>query len=163
MPFHEFTSVHGNRSRPQGVPLWGRERLTRNARPYLSNGVLRNHAGINSQRRRGADSQSDSQSAASRLIGTRFGACPADVPMSRDAAGTSACATGPVGKCEVIFAWSLSEIRSGAYVFNGPNTMRCGGCTMEDCAATVLVTVVSTARPGRWMRGASCSRCKPGE
>jgi hypothetical protein len=50
----------------------------------------------------------DSQSAASRLIGTRFGACPAGVPMSRDAAGTSACATGPVGKCEVIFAWSLS-------------------------------------------------------
>src|ERR1035437_9074755 len=104
MPFHEFTSVHGNRSRPQGVPPWGRERLTRNARPYLSNGVLRNHAGINSQRRRGADSQS----AASRLIGTRLGACPASVPMSRDAAGTSACATGPVAKCEVIFAWSLS-------------------------------------------------------
>src|ERR1039458_7773354 len=105
MPFHEFTSVHGNRFRPQGVPLWGRERLTRNARPYLSNGVLRNHAGINSQRRRGADSQA----AASRLIGTRFGACPAGVPMSRDAAGTSACATGPVAKCEVIFACSLSK------------------------------------------------------
>src|ERR1017187_4576766 len=89
MPFHEFTSVHGNR----------------NARPYLSNGVLRNHAGINSQSRRGADSQS----AASRLIGTRFCACPASVPMSRDAAGTSACVTGPVAKCEVIFACSLSK------------------------------------------------------
>src|ERR1017187_6203961 len=57
----------------------------------------------------------------------------------------------------------LSEIRSGAYVFNGPNTMRSGGCTMEDCAATVLVTVVSIARPGRCMRGASYSRCQPGE
>ena len=40
--------------------------------------------------RRGADSQS----AASRLIGTLFVACPKSVPMSRDAAGTSACATG---------------------------------------------------------------------
>jgi hypothetical protein len=37
----------------------------------------------------------DSQSAASRLLGTRFGARPAGVPMSRDAAGTSAGATYP--------------------------------------------------------------------
>ena len=37
----------------------------------------------------------DSQSAASRLIGARFGACLAGVPMSRDAAGTSAYVTGP--------------------------------------------------------------------
>ena len=52
--------------------------------------LLRASARITSQRRRGADSQS----AASRLIGTRFGARRAGVPMSRDAAGTSACATG---------------------------------------------------------------------
>ena len=66
---------------PEGTPA--------TARIGAASRVLRNHAGINSQRRRGADSQSDSQSAASRLIGTRFGACPAGVPMSRDAASTT--------------------------------------------------------------------------
>jgi hypothetical protein len=35
----------------------------------------------------------ESHSAASRLLGTRFGARPPSGPMSRDAAGTSACAT----------------------------------------------------------------------
>ena len=29
------------------------------------------------------------------------------------------------------------------------NTMRSGGCTLGDCAATILATVVSTARPGQ--------------
>ncbi|HUS06686.1 MAG TPA: alanine racemase [Bryobacteraceae bacterium] len=43
----------------------------------------------------------------------------------------------------------LNEIRPGTYVFNDRNTEVCGGCTIEDCAASVLVTVVSTAVPGR--------------
>jgi D-serine deaminase-like pyridoxal phosphate-dependent protein len=43
----------------------------------------------------------------------------------------------------------LSEIRPGTYVFNDLNTIRSGACTMEDCAASVLATVVSTARPGQ--------------
>jgi D-serine deaminase-like pyridoxal phosphate-dependent protein len=42
----------------------------------------------------------------------------------------------------------LTEIRPGTYVFNDMNTVRSGGCAMEDCAATILVTVVSVARPG---------------
>ena len=42
----------------------------------------------------------------------------------------------------------LNEIRPGTYVFNDLNTVRSGGCGMEDCAASVLATVVSTARPG---------------
>jgi D-serine deaminase-like pyridoxal phosphate-dependent protein len=42
----------------------------------------------------------------------------------------------------------LSEIRPGTYLFNDVNTMLSGGCTLEDCAATILATVVSTARPG---------------
>jgi D-serine deaminase-like pyridoxal phosphate-dependent protein len=33
-------------------------------------------------------------------------------------------------------------------VFNDINTVRSGGCAMEDCAASILATVVSTARPG---------------
>jgi D-serine deaminase-like pyridoxal phosphate-dependent protein len=43
----------------------------------------------------------------------------------------------------------LNEIRPGTYVFNDLNTVRSGGCRMEDCAASVLATVVSTARPGQ--------------
>jgi D-serine deaminase-like pyridoxal phosphate-dependent protein len=42
----------------------------------------------------------------------------------------------------------LNEIRPGTYVFNDINTVRSGGCAMEDCAAVILATVVSTARPG---------------
>jgi D-serine deaminase-like pyridoxal phosphate-dependent protein len=43
----------------------------------------------------------------------------------------------------------LTEIRPGTYVFNDVNTVRSGGCAMEDCAAYILATVVSTARPGQ--------------
>jgi D-serine deaminase-like pyridoxal phosphate-dependent protein len=43
----------------------------------------------------------------------------------------------------------LTEIRPGTYVFNDLNTLRSGACTMADCAATILCTVVSTARPGQ--------------
>ena len=42
----------------------------------------------------------------------------------------------------------LTEIRPGTYVFNDINTVRSGGCALEDCAATILATVVSAARPG---------------
>ncbi len=43
----------------------------------------------------------------------------------------------------------LTEIRPGTYVFNDLNTVRSGGCKLEECAARVLATVVSTARPGQ--------------
>ena len=43
----------------------------------------------------------------------------------------------------------LTEIRPGTYVFNDLNTVRSGGCRPEECAAYVLATVVSTARPGQ--------------
>ena len=43
----------------------------------------------------------------------------------------------------------LNEIRPGTYVFNDVNTLRSGGCTLADCAATILATVVSVARPGQ--------------
>ena len=43
----------------------------------------------------------------------------------------------------------LNEIRPGTYVYNDVNTVASGGCTFDDCAASVLVTVVSTARPGQ--------------
>jgi D-serine deaminase-like pyridoxal phosphate-dependent protein len=40
----------------------------------------------------------------------------------------------------------LNEIRPGTYVFNDLNTIASGACTLEDCAASILVTVVSTPR-----------------
>ena len=43
----------------------------------------------------------------------------------------------------------LTEIRPGTYVFNDINTVRSGACALEDCAASILATVVSTARPGQ--------------
>lgn len=42
----------------------------------------------------------------------------------------------------------MNEIRPGTYVFNDRNTVLSGACAPADCAATILVTVVSTA-PGR--------------
>jgi len=43
----------------------------------------------------------------------------------------------------------LTEIRPGTYVFNDINTVLSGACTLDDCAASILTTVVSTARPGQ--------------
>ena len=43
----------------------------------------------------------------------------------------------------------LTEIRPGTYVFNDMNTVACGACELEDCAAAVLATVVSTAHAGQ--------------
>lgn len=42
----------------------------------------------------------------------------------------------------------LNEIRPGTYIFNDRNTVESGGCLWDDCAAHILVTVVSTPRPG---------------
>lgn len=43
----------------------------------------------------------------------------------------------------------LNEIRPGTYVYNDWNTVVSGACTPQQCAAALLVTVVSTARPGQ--------------
>jgi len=42
----------------------------------------------------------------------------------------------------------LNEIRPGTYVYNDLNTIESGACTLDDCAASVLVTVVSLPKPG---------------
>jgi D-serine deaminase-like pyridoxal phosphate-dependent protein len=41
----------------------------------------------------------------------------------------------------------MTEIRPGTYVFNDMNTVRGGFCTLEDCAARIVATVVSNAVP----------------
>lgn len=43
----------------------------------------------------------------------------------------------------------LTEIRPGTYVFNDRTTAAVGACERDDCAFTVLATVVSTAVPGQ--------------
>ena len=43
----------------------------------------------------------------------------------------------------------LTEIRPGTYVYNDLNTLYQGACQLEDCAARLVTTVVSTAVPGR--------------
>ena len=43
----------------------------------------------------------------------------------------------------------LNEIRPGTYIFNDLNTVASGACTLDDCAASVLVTVVSRTRDER--------------
>ena len=42
-----------------------------------------------------------------------------------------------------------TEIRPGTYVFNDMNTVRGGYCTLDECAARVLATVISDAVPGQ--------------
>jgi D-serine deaminase-like pyridoxal phosphate-dependent protein len=42
----------------------------------------------------------------------------------------------------------VNEIRPGTYVYNDVNTVESGACGWEDCAVSILTTVVSTARPG---------------
>ena len=43
----------------------------------------------------------------------------------------------------------VNEIRPGTYIFYDRNTVAQGACTWDDCAASILATVVSMARPGQ--------------
>jgi D-serine deaminase-like pyridoxal phosphate-dependent protein len=43
----------------------------------------------------------------------------------------------------------LTEIRPGTYIFNDMNTVRGGFCTLEDCAARIVCTVVSNTVPNQ--------------
>jgi D-serine deaminase-like pyridoxal phosphate-dependent protein len=44
---------------------------------------------------------------------------------------------------------SVTEFRPGTYVYNDRTTAAIGACDWDDCALTVLATVVSTAVPGQ--------------
>ncbi|MGQ0641043.1 MAG: alanine racemase [Gemmatimonadaceae bacterium] len=43
----------------------------------------------------------------------------------------------------------VTEVRPGTYVYNDRGTAALGACSWDDCAFTVLATVVSTAVPGQ--------------
>jgi D-serine deaminase-like pyridoxal phosphate-dependent protein len=44
---------------------------------------------------------------------------------------------------------AITEVRPGTYVYNDRTTAAIGACAWDDCALTVLATVVSTAVPGQ--------------
>jgi D-serine deaminase-like pyridoxal phosphate-dependent protein len=46
------------------------------------------------------------------------------------------------------FFYGVNEVRPGTYIFNDRNTVAISACTLDDCALSVLVTVVSTAVSG---------------
>lgn len=59
-----------------------------------------------------------------------------------------------------------TEIRPGTYIFNDLNIWRGGYCELEDCAATIVATVVSNAVPGKVILDAgsktlTSDRCGP--
>jgi D-serine deaminase-like pyridoxal phosphate-dependent protein len=43
----------------------------------------------------------------------------------------------------------VTEMRPGTYIFNDRTTADIGACSLDECALTVLATVVSTAVPGQ--------------
>lgn len=43
----------------------------------------------------------------------------------------------------------VNEMRPGTYVFNDRTTAEIGACSLDECALTILATVVSTAVPGQ--------------
>ncbi len=43
----------------------------------------------------------------------------------------------------------MNEIRSGTYIFNDKNTFASGCCSISQCAASILTTVVSVAKAGQ--------------
>lgn len=43
----------------------------------------------------------------------------------------------------------VTEMRPGTYIYNDRTTAEIGACALDDCALTVLATVVSTAVPGQ--------------
>lgn len=46
---------------------------------------------------------------------------------------------------------NVTEIRPGTYVYNDMNTVRGGYVTLDDCAARITATVISTAVPGQFV------------
>lgn len=59
-----------------------------------------------------------------------------------------------------------TEVRPGTYIFNDMNCVRGGYCTLDDCAATILCTVVSDAVAGQVVldggsKTFSSDRCVP--
>jgi D-serine deaminase-like pyridoxal phosphate-dependent protein len=62
----------------------------------------------------------------------------------------------------------MNEIRPGTYIFNDMNCVHGGSATLDDCAARIVATVVSTAVPGQVVIDAgsktlTSDRCGPAQ
>jgi D-serine deaminase-like pyridoxal phosphate-dependent protein len=77
-----------------------------------------------------------------------------DVKSARDAFERAGIAVPVISGGSTPTAWrahetGATEVRPGTYVFNDRTTAMMGACDWDDCALTVLATVVSTAVPGQ--------------
>ena len=60
----------------------------------------------------------------------------------------------------------MTEFRPGTYIFNDMNSVHAGLCSLDDCAARIIATVVSTAVPGQFVldcgsKTLTSDRCGP--
>jgi len=87
--------------------------------------------------------------------GAELEALSAVVAQARDAFTRAGIAVGVVSAGSTPTMWEthlvrgVTEMRPGTYVYNDRTTAQIGACTMDECALTVLATVVSTAVPGQ--------------
>ncbi len=78
-----------------------------------------------------------------------------DVAAAIDALGKAGLRPRVVSGGSTPAAWRMheihgvTEVRPGTYVYNDRGTVALGACSWDDCAFTVLATVVSTAVPGQ--------------
>ena len=73
-----------------------------------------------------------------------FEACAREqLPLSIVSGGSTPAAY------ESDFFHRVNEVRPGTYIFNDRNTVGVSAASLDDCALSVLVTVVSTGVPGR--------------
>ena len=77
-----------------------------------------------------------------------------DVSATREAFERAGIAVPVISGGSTPTAWrahetGATEVRPGTYVFNDRTTAMMGACEWNDCALTVLATVVSTAVPGQ--------------
>jgi D-serine deaminase-like pyridoxal phosphate-dependent protein len=89
------------------------------------------------------DRRAEAERVAARVQGARAAFDEVRIPLEIVSGGSTPSAPLAGG------IPGITEIRPGTYVYNDLNTYYQGVCTLEDCAARVLTTVVSTAVPGR--------------
>lgn len=84
----------------------------------------------------------EGRAVSARLVAVADELRAAGVPLTTVSVGsTPGVSTAPFGP-------GITEARPGTYAYFDANQLRLGSCTLEQCATTVLATVVSRNRPG---------------
>jgi len=87
--------------------------------------------------------------------GAELAALTQFVREARDAFGRAGLPTGVISAGSTPTIWEthriegVTEMRPGTYIYNDRTTAEIGACDFDDCALTVLATVVSTAVPAQ--------------